>query len=336
MAWLNERVTSTAPATRSPDGENLSPRIHGWCTVTDIGTIAIFGGTGFLGRRVVQRLLAHGLAVRVASRHPDRGEKYFHEKPSALELIQADVSDDASIRAALTGIFGVVNAVSLYVEHDNQTFHSVHVEAAARLASHSRELGVARLVHVSGIGADAASSSPYIRSRGEGENAVRTAFPAATIIRPAVMFGPDDAFLTPLIQLLRRFPAFPMFGRGHTALQPAYVEDVGEAIARTFNDPKAEAVYELGGPLIYTYEDLLRTISDHLGLRRVLVPVPFGIWQALAFVAEILPQPPITRNQVELMKIDNIASAACPGFATLGIEPHGIEEMLAAHNATHA
>src|SRR5262249_21573074 len=156
--------------------------------------VVVFGGTGFLGRRVVQHLLDHGFAVWLASRSPERGR----DKPSALELVRADINEDASISAAVTDTFGVVNAVSLYTERGNQTFHSVHVEAAARVARHSRDLGVVRLAHVSGIGANAASTSRYIRSRGEGENAVRAAFPAATIIRPAVMFGPDDAFLRPL------------------------------------------------------------------------------------------------------------------------------------------
>src|SRR5438270_5835369 len=185
-------------------------------------TVAVFGGTGFLGRRVVQHLLDHQFAVRVASRHPERGKAIFHDKTSALELVRADISEDAPTIAAVAGTFGVVNAVSLYVERRNQTFHSVHVVAAERVARHARNSGVSRLAHVSGIGADAASPSSYIRSRGEGENAVRAAFPAATVIRPAVMFGPDDAFLTPLTGLLRKFPLFPVFGRGRTMLQPAY------------------------------------------------------------------------------------------------------------------
>jgi uncharacterized protein YbjT (DUF2867 family) len=303
--------------------------------VTEPRKVAVFGGTGFLGRRVVQHLLDRHFAVRVASRHPERGEGILRGKSSALEFVRANISDDGSISAVVAGTFGVVNAVSLYVEQGGPTFHSVHVEAAARVAMHSRDSDVARLAHVSGIGADAASPSPYIRSRGEGENAVRAAFPAATIIRPAIMFGPDDAFLIPLIKLLRKSPVFPLLGRGRTALQPACVEDVGDAIVRSLDAPQAETVYELGGPQIYSYEDVLRLIGEHLGSRRVLVPVPFVIWQALAFLAEGLPRPPITRNQVELMRMDNVASPACAGFGTLGIEPHGIEEMLRHHTIRH-
>jgi len=157
----------------------------------------------------------------------------------------------------------------------------------------------------------------------------RAAFAAATIIRPSIMFGPDDTFLTALTGLLRKFPVFPMFGGGQTVLQPAYVEDVGEAIARIFDAAQAEAVYELAGPRVYTYRELLQTVSNRIGVRRALVPVPFAMWQILASFAEFLPEPPITRNQVELMKINNVASPACPGFAALGIAPHGIEAVLA-------
>jgi uncharacterized protein YbjT (DUF2867 family) len=295
--------------------------------VTALQKVVVFGGTGFLGRRVAQHLLDHGVAVRVASRHPYRAGESFRHETSELEFVQTDIGDDRSVVAAMTGTSGVVNAVSLYLEQGRQTFHSVHVEAAARVAKYSRALGVERLAHISGIGADPKSHSRYIRCRGEGEEAVRTAFGAATIIRPAVMFGSDDAFLTPLLKLLH-FGVFPMFGRGRTVLQPSYVEDVAEAIARTFNAP--ETTYELGGPDIYTYENLLRAIGMHLGVRPYLVPVPFEAWRALALVAEMLPRPPITRTQVELMAIDNVASPTCPGFSTLGIEPHGFEVVLAA------
>jgi NADH dehydrogenase len=292
--------------------------------------VVVFGGTGFLGRRIVRHLSDHGYAVRIASRHPERGQSVFAADAPKLEMVRADVCEDASVRDAIRNAFAAVNAVSLYVERGNKTFHSVHVDAAARLARHARDAAVARLVHVSGIGADPASPSPYIRSRGEGEQAVRAAFPAATIVRSAVMFGPDDAFLIPLTGLLRKFPIFPLFGHGATRLQPAHVEDVGEAIARLIDAPQAPALYELAGPRIYSYKDLLQAISHQLGLRRAFVPVPFAMWRALGYLAELLPHPPITRNQVELMRIDNIASTECPGFATLGIEPHPIETVLAA------
>ena len=245
-----------------------------------------------------------------------------------MEMVRADVNDDASVAAAVAGTFAVVNAVSLYVERGSETFHSMHVEAAARVAREAQAHGVERLAHVSGIGADAGSASRYIRSRGRGETAVRAAFSSATIFRPAVMFGPHDAFLTPLVDLLRRFPAFPMFGRGRTRVQPAHVDDVARGIASALAADKREPLYELAGPRIYTFENLLRTIGAHLGLERMLVPVPFALWRPLAFAAEMLPHPPLTLNQVELMEVDNVASPECPGFAALQIEPRSIESVL--------
>lgn len=286
-------------------------------------TVTVFGGTGFLGRRVVDALLRHGFAVRVASRHPRR------DPPPAAESVKADVNDDRSVESALAGVFAAVNAVGLYVEQGDQTFESVHVEAAARVAAQARTAGLERLVHVSGIGADAGSSSSYIRSRGRGEGAVREAFPASTVMRPGAMFGPDDSFLNAVKGVLRRSRLFPMFGNGRTLLQPACVEDVAEAIARTLADPRPEPVYELGGPRILTYEELVGEVGRHLGVRPIAIPVPFPIWHALAFAAERLPSAPLTRNQVELMECNNVASPGHPGFSDLGIEPRDIDTVLA-------
>ena len=285
------------------------------------GKVTVFGGTGFLGRRVVKHLLEGEFSIRVASRHPERTGALF-------ESINADINDDRSVIAAVAGVEGVVNAVSLYVESGQQTFHSVHVTGAARVARLAREASVKRLIHVSGIGSDAGSASPYIRSRGEGEKVVRDAFPAATLIRPSVMFGRGDAFVGPVAKMLRHLPVFPLFGRGRTKLQPAHVEDVAEAIARAIQTTQSRMSYELGGPRIYTYRSLLEVIARHLRRKPLLVPTPFGLWHALASVAEMLPQPPITRNQVELMQIDSVASPGAPGFADFGISPTSLEDVL--------
>jgi NADH dehydrogenase len=222
----------------------------------------------------------------------------------------------------------VINAVSLYVEHGAETFYSVHVAAAARLARACHAACVERLIHISGIGADTASASPYISSRGTGEQKVRAAFPAATIVRPAVMFGPDDAFLTSLAGLLRALPLFPLFGRGQTRVQPSHVDDVADAIARILAMSAPTATYELGGPRIYAYEDLIRVIGREIGATPVLIPVPFRMWKMLALGAEALPHPPLTRNQVELMTIDTVVAPEYPGFSALRIEPRGIETVL--------
>ena len=289
--------------------------------------VMVFGGTGFLGWRVVRHLLGQSLLVRIASRHPERVPSA--SRGAALQSIRADISDEAAVAAAVAGAYGVVNAVSLYRARGTETFHGLHVKAAERLARQAQRAGVERLVHVSGIGADAASGSPYIRSRGEGELAVQAAFANAIIVRPAVMFGQDDAFLNTLVTLLKRFPAYPMFGRGLTRLQPVSVEDVAEAIARALQPAAACPVtYELGGPRVYTYEELLKAVADRLGRKPILFAVPFPIWHSLARVAEMLPGSPLSRSQVELMEADTVASAEMPGFAALGIAPQPIEPAL--------
>ena len=193
----------------------------------------MFGATGFLGHRVVRHLLDRGFRVRAASRHPKCVWSPLRPDAMGKEAIEADAHDEASLATALGGAYGVVNALGLYVEGGGrETFRAVHVEAAARIARLAREAGVELLVHVSGIGANSASSSDYIRARGEGEIVVQEAFPGATVVRPSVMFAPDDHFLTTLARLLRTLPVFPLFGRGRTRLQPVHAENVAEAIAR--------------------------------------------------------------------------------------------------------
>ena len=287
--------------------------------------VTVFGGTGFVGRRIVRHLRESGTRVRLVSRHPERTED------DGIEQIAADAHDERAVAAAVAGADGVVNAISLYVQHGSETFHSVHVEAAGKIARAARQAGIRRLVHVSGIGANTASPSPYIRSRGEGEAAVQAAFPGAVIVRPAVMFAADDAFLATILRLLRSLPAYPIFGAGRTRLQPVYADDVAAAIAQILRQSqKPYPVYELAGPRVYSYEELLRTIARIAGLRPVLLRTPFALWDVLAGLAERLPQPPFTRNQVELMQIDTIASGNLPGFRALGMSPRSLEDELEA------
>ena len=296
---------------------------------TNERTVAVFGGTGFLGRRVVRHLRRCGLSVRSASRHPDWGKELFALDDPHLQSVEADIHDEQSVARVLAGAYGAVNAISLYVEHGTETFHSLHVECAQRLATQARQAGVERLVHVSGIGADVASPSRYVRKRGEGELAVRAAFADALLIRPAVMFGPDNSFLTTIITLLERLPIYPMFGRGLTRLQPAYVDDVAEAITRALQRTEKHPItFECGGPRVYSYEELLKAVAHEAGLKPKLIPIPFAAWHVLAWFAEMLPNPPITRNQVELMQVDNVASPEMPGFGELGISPLSIEDIL--------
>src|SRR4051812_43259387 len=292
--------------------------------------VTVFGGTGFLGRRIVRQLLDHDLEVRAASRRPERTASMFEPNVAGLTLVRADVQNETEVIAALAGSYAVVNCVSLYVERGQDTFDALHVEAAARLSRLVRAAGVDRLAHISGIGADPASPSPYISARGHGEQVVQTAFPSAILIRPAVMFGPDDAFLTTLVRLVRLLPVYPMFGRGETKLQPVYVEDVADAVTRLIASTGAtsQPYYELGGPQIFTYEELLRTIARHIGARTRFVPMPFVLWHALAWISEHVPGAPLTRNQIALMQHDNVASPNCPGLPELGIKPTAIEAVL--------
>jgi len=290
--------------------------------------VTVFGGTGFLGRRIVRHLRLHGFCVRVASRHPDRGHALGPDD-AQLRAVKADVRDQRLVADALADAYGAVNAVSLYLERGLETFHSVHVESAQRVAAQAQRAGVKRLIHVSGIGADPRSQSLYIRKRGEGELAVREAFAEAILIRPAVMFGRDDAFLTTILKLLNRLPLFPMFGNGQVRLQPINVEDVGEAIAKILQrEQTGPNMFECGGPSVYSYEELLRVVANAAGIKPILLPVPIAAWGALAWISEMLPSPPITRNQVELMQIDSTSMQGIPGLEELGISPHSVEEML--------
>ncbi len=290
-----------------------------------VASFTVFGGTGFLGRRIVSRLLARGFCVRSVSRHPERAR----ESPQ-LAQVYANVHDEESLAVVLRGAQGAVNAVSLYAERGHETFHTVHVLGAARVARQAGRAGVAHFVQMSGIGADRSSSSLYIRKRGEGECAVKSVLPDAVIVRSAVMFGPDDAFLNTIVRLLRALPVYPLFGRGDTRLQPAFVEDVGEAVARMLEgrDVRRDGVYEMGGPRACTYRELLQTIAERLGKRPVLLPLPFSVWRALARAAELLPKPPLARNQVELMQIDTVAAPGLPGFESLDISPQDIGRTL--------
>ena len=239
--------------------------------------VTVFGGTGFLGRRVVRHLRKRGFAVRIASKHPDRCHPLFGHDDPQLRPVQADVRDERSVANALAGAYAVVNAVR-FTEHGHETFHSMHVEFAERLAVWPFELEFKRFAHVSGI-VPIQAHYRSISERGEGELAVRAAFADALFIRPAVMFGPDDAFLTTILKLLDQLPIYPMFGRGRMRLQPVYVEDVAEAIATalqlTGTDP---TTFECGGPRVYTYEELLRAVAHEANIQLILIPIPFAAW----------------------------------------------------------
>ena len=299
--------------------------------LAEAGSVTVFGGSGFLGRRIVQRLLSHGSIVRAASRHVARAAR-GPAQGETFTVVKADILDHGQVAAAVSGASTVINAVSLYSERGDMTFKRIHVEAASRLAAAARDAGAQQFIQISGIGSDARSEFSYISARGRGEAAVTAAFPNATIVRPAVMTGSDDVFLTMIVRLVRILPAYPLFGNGDTRLQPAFVEDVAEAIARLASGPADAQTrqFELAGPRIWTYRDLVREVSRLLDVRTRLMRVPFRVWHALATFAEFLPGAPLTRNQVELMQVDNVADPELPGFRDLGIEPRDIGTVVQA------
>ncbi len=287
----------------------------------------VFGGTGFLGSAIVRTLLGRGTSVRVATRRPERMQSADRSEP--VTAVRADVRDEASVEAALVGSQAVVNAVGLYVEKGADTFESVHVRGAGNVARLAARAGVERLAHVSGIGASAASSSSYVRARADGERVVNECFRDATIVRPSVLFGPGDSFLSTVDGISRLSPVFPLFGNGNTRMQPVYVEDVAEAIARMLEDSATRArVCELGGPRVYTYRKLIEAVLDYRDRRRVLLPIPFRLWTLQARLLALLPSPPLTEDQVVLMRDDNVVGEDVVTFEDLGITPRDLEALL--------
>jgi uncharacterized protein YbjT (DUF2867 family) len=293
-------------------------------------TVTVFGGTGFLGRCLVRRLASEGSTVRVAVRHADRARSALCAAGlDRISVFGADVREEASVGAAVAGADAVLDAVSAYVETGGVTFQAVHEQGAKTLAREAAAAGVSRFVLVSGIGADPESGFPYIRARGRGERLAQQAFPAATIVRPSAMFGPGDALFATLANLARLLPVLPLIGGGRTRLQPVFVEDVAEAIVRMLADPgTAGQTYELAGPDVYTLRELFEITLRLMGRRRLLLPVPFAVAELQARLFELLPNPPLTSGQVDLLKADNVARGTLPGLPELNIQPRAIEAIV--------
>jgi uncharacterized protein YbjT (DUF2867 family) len=300
--------------------------------------VVVFGGGVFFGRRLVHRLTAQGMTVRVAVRHPDHARIELQSIGfDRVTVVPADVRDQASVAAAIAGADAVVNTVSAYVENGGMTFEAVHVQRAETVAREAVAAGVARLVLVSGIGADADSRFSYIRARGRGEQVVQQTFPEATIVRPGAMFGPGDALFSTLAELIKLLPVLPLIGSGDTRLQPVFVEDVAEAVARILTDPRTIGrTYELAGPGVYTLRELVMMTLHLLSKRRLLIPVPFAVAEIQARLFELLPNPPLTTGQVDLLKADNLASRTLPGLRELKIQPKTVEEVVPTYIGTRA
>ncbi len=295
--------------------------------------ITVFGGSGFLGRHLVRRLAQTGARVRVAVRDPEAAA-FLRPMGDVGQVVpvQANIRDDASVARAVAGAEAVFNTVGILSQWGRQRFDAVHEEGAGRVARAATAAGVERLLHVSAIGADSDSSSAYARSKAAGEAAVRDGFAGATIIRPSVVFGPEDSFFNRFGALLPFTPVLPLFGGGRSRFQPVYVGDVAEAMLRLL--ARRDAVggsYELGGPRVYSFKELMQLLLEVTGRRRFLVPVPFAIAKFEASFLQLWPEPLLTRDQVELLRQDSVVADGATGFAALGIEPVAAEAMLASY-----
>ncbi len=299
--------------------------------------VTVFGGSGFLGRQIVKSLAAEGVSIRVAVRHPERAS--FLERmgrDEQIELVRADVWNERAVAKAVKQSASVINTVGHYVEKSGTTFDAIHGQGAHNVARQAGNAGVERLIHISGLGADPTSDSPYVRARGIGEDLVKGAFESVTILRPSVIFGPEDSFFNTLASMARRVPVLPLFGMGRTNLQPVFVENVAEACVRVLANPSTEGkVYELGGPRVYTYKALLQLVLKQVDRRRVLAPVPFLVWDTLAALIAFFPNPPLTRDQVKLMKSDNVVGDTALKLEDLGIDPTPVEEVLPTYIDPH-
>jgi len=304
------------------------------------GLVTVFGGTGFIGRQVVRALAKSGLRVRAAVRQPGRGYRLrMLGDVGQIEVVQANIRNKASIARALDGAEACINLVGLLRETGRQRFLAVHAMGARNIAEAARDAGVQRLVQISAIGADADSTAKYARSKAEGEAAVREVFPGAVILRPSIVFGPEDEFFNRFGQMATLSPALPLIGGGHTLFQPLYVGDLAAAAARSASDSAfAGQTFELGGPATYSFKALMQFVLTETGRNRVLVPLPFPIASLMGMAGDIAGMvipPPITSDQVELLRTDNVANPALPGIEAFGIAPKAIESIVPAYLARY-
>lgn len=293
-------------------------------------SITVFGGSGFLGRHLVKRLAEGGARLRVAVRYPEAAGflKPMGEVGQVVPL-QANLRDEASVTRAVEGADAVVNLVGILYQRGRQRFRAVHAEGAARVARAAAAAGARRFVQVSAIGADADSPAEYGRTKAAGEAAVSEAFDGATIVRPSIIFGPEDDFFNRFAAMARLSPALPLIGFGHTRFQPVYVGDVAEAMARLLDDPaSAGKTYELGGPRVYSFREIMALVLRETGRNRLLVPLPYPLAMLQARFLELLPVPPLTRDQVQLLKRDNVVGGDAPGLADLGVTPTAVDAIL--------
>ncbi|HET6608476.1 MAG TPA: complex I NDUFA9 subunit family protein [Rhodopila sp.] len=289
----------------------------------------VFGGSGFIGRYVVKRLAHQGYVVRVAVRDPEAA--LFLKPMGAVGQVVplfASVTNEGTVHRAIEGADVVVNLVGALAESRGASFQAVHTEGAERIARLSAAFGVARLVHISAIGADPASPSRYGATKGAAEQAVRAAFPQATILRPSLVFGPEDQFFNRFGEMARLLPFMPVIS-GETKMQPVYVCDVADAVmaALTHTDALGK-LYELGGPRVWTFREILAYILTETRRRRPLINVPAGIARLQASIMQHLPGQPLTPDQLVMLARDNVVAPGALGLTDLGITPTPVELIV--------
>lgn len=297
----------------------------------DIRQVTVFGGTGVIGRYVVRALAASGWRVRVAVRHPGLADfTKLAGDVGQVTAVLANVRYAQSVRAAIAGSQAVVNASGIQIQRGKQKFKAVHDEGARHIAEAARDAGVARVIHISGLGADnQRPGNRFVASKAMAEHQMNRAFPSVTILRPSVVFCPEDKFFNRLALSARMLPVVPVFNGGTARFQPVHAGDIAEAVVRCLAEERTQfGVFELGGPHVYTYRELVELTLRMTGLKRRIVSLPAFPVRIGAFFAEFLPKPPITRDQLDLLLRDNIVRPGSQGFAELGIQPRAAEAIL--------
>jgi len=297
--------------------------------------ITVFGGSGFVGRSIVQALAREGYLVRVAVRRIGlaNGVKAFGDV-GQITLMQANLRMRESVVWAVTGSDAVVNAAGISVQRGRQRYHAVHAEGARNIAEASRAAGIERLVHISGIGADNRSSrNAYIKSKVAAEDAIIAGFTSATILRPSVVFGPNDAMFTRLASIASTAPFVPLIGDGSAKVQPVFSADVGRAVVAVLQRADtARTVFELGGPRVYTYREIAQLVLREIDRKKPIIGIPAPLMKVAGFFAQQIARfgltPPLTADQVELMGHDNVVRPGANTFASLGIQPAAPEAIL--------
>lgn len=295
--------------------------------------VTVFGGSGFVGKQVVRALAQKGWRVRVAVRKPTYA---YDLKPlgnvGQIQIVRCDVRKEAEVQAALNGASAVVNLVGILYQTPGASFDAVHRAASKAIAEAAAKLGIKEFVQMSALGADPKSSSKYASTKGKAEEAVRAAIPSAIIVRPSVIFGPQDGFFTGLAEQIKAFPFMPSIGGGKTKFQPVYVGDVARAIADTLgNRAFAGKTFEIVGPQTFTFNELVQYVGEEIQSPRALIWMPFAAASLIGVVGDIsslLIKPLLTSDQVLLLQKDNVASGKLPGLRELGILPTAVESVV--------